>query len=151
MLLVLAGCATQQERAEQRARVRQVVTEAVSSRQLHIDIKSMNTMRYGMRMVTTDFFLELKDDTLVSYLPYLGQVHQAPMTSPSIGLNFEMPVLRYAVSRPKTNYSRLEMNVRTQEDVYQYVVDVYDTGEAHISVLPQNRDAVSFDGYVKTY
>ena len=141
MLLALAGCATQQERAEQRARVRQVVTEAVSNRQLHIDIKSM----------TTDFFLELNGDTLVSYLPYLGQVHQAPMTSPSIGLNFEMPVLRYAVSRPKTNYSRIEMNVRTQEDVYQYVVDVYDTGEAHISVLPQNRDAVSFDGYVKTY
>lgn len=148
VLLTMAGCATQQERAERLARTRQAVAEAVDNRQLHIDIRSMSTMRYGTRTVTPDFFLELRGDTLRSYLPYLGQVQQAPMASPSIGLNFEAPVLRYAEARPKAGVRRLEMDVRTQEDTHHYVVEVYDTGEAYLRVRSQHRDPVSFDGSV---
>ena len=76
---LLVGCASQQQRAEEKARMQQVVGEAVAARQWRIDITSMNAMRYGARTVTPDFFLELRGDTLRSYLPYLGQVHRAPV------------------------------------------------------------------------
>ncbi len=147
-LLMMVGCATQQERAEQRAQMRQVVNEAVASRQLHIDIRSMNTMRYGAKMVTPDFFLELRGDTLRSYLPYLGQVHQSPIVSPSIGLNFEEPILQYNEDHPKAGRTQLMVDVKTQEDKYHYLIDVYDTGEAHISVRSMYRDPISFDGII---
>ena len=146
LLLLLACCASQQERAEQRARMRQAVEEAVSNRHLHIDIRSMNTLRYGARTVTPDFFLELRGDTLRSYLPYLGQVHQAPVYSPSVGLSFDAPVLRLTQSRPKANRSRIDIDVRNQEDTYHYVIDLYDNGEAYIRVNPLHRDPISFDG-----
>ena len=145
-LLMIVSCATQQERAEQRVKTRLEVKEAIATKQLHIDIKSMNTMRYGSMMVTPDFFLELRGDTLRSYLPYLGQVHQAPMNSPAIGLNFEMPIQRYSESRPKANRTQLDLDVKTQEDTYRYQIDVYDTGDAHIHVRSINRDPISFDG-----
>ena len=145
---VIVGCATQQERAERLAKARTAVTEAIATRQMRIDIKSMNTMRYGSRMVTPDFFLELRGDTLRSYLPYMGQAHQAPMMSPSIGLNFDAPILQYVESRPKKNLSRMEVSVRTLEDSYLYTIEVYDTGEADIRVRSQNRDPVSFNGHV---
>ncbi len=64
------------------------VLGAIADKHWHIDITSMNTMRYGSKMVSTDFFLELRGDTLRSYLPYLGQVQSAPSLSPTIGLNF---------------------------------------------------------------
>ena len=115
-LLLFVGCATQQERAERRAKMKQAVEEAVTNRQLHIDIRSMNTLRYGARTVMSSFFLELRRDTLRSYLPYLGQAHQAPISSPSIGLNFEAPVLRLTESRPKANLSRIEIDVKSHED-----------------------------------
>ena len=146
--LAMANCASQQERAERRMKMRQTVEEAVANRQLHIDIQSMNTLRYGARTVTSDFFLELRGDTLRSYLPYLGQAHQAPFTSPSIGLNFEMPILHYTESRPKENLYRLELNVKTQEDTYYYMVELFDTGEAFINVRSQNRDPISFSGTI---
>ena len=145
-LLMVVGCATQQERAEQREKMRQAVVEAVASRQLHIDIRSMNTLRYGSRMVSSDFFLELRGDTLCSYLPYLGQAYQAPVGSPSIGLNFEAPILRYSESRPKANKTQLELDVKTQEDIYHYLIELYDSGESFIRVRPLNRDPISFDG-----
>ena len=145
-LLMIVGCATQQERAERRAKMRLAITEAVASRQLHIDISSMSTLRYGSKTVSSDFFLELRGDTLCSFLPYLGQAYQASVESPSIGLNFEMPILRYSESRPKANKTQIELDVKTQEDLFHYLIDVYDTGEAYIRVRSINRDPISFDG-----
>jgi len=129
-----------------KARKQVAVLGAIAAKRWHIDIHTMNTMRYGARTVTPDFFLELRGDTLQSYLPYLGQV-QVSQLSPSIGLNFEEPVLSYKESKPKSNkYTQLDIDVRTREDSYHYVINIYDSGEATIHVRSLNRDPISFDG-----
>lgn len=122
------------------------VLGAIGMKRWHIDITTMNTMRYGSRTVTPDFYLELRGDTLRSYLPYLGQV-QVSSLSPSIGLNFEEPVRQYKESKPKSNkYTQIDIDVKTREDSYHYVINIYDSGEATIRVRSMNRDPVSFDG-----
>jgi len=149
VVLQMMGCATAQERAEQRAKTKEAVAEALAARRLHIDIRTMNTLRYGAKTVTTsDFFLELRGDTLRSDLPYWGQAYQSPMGSPSIGLNFEAPILRFSESRPKSNKTLMELDVATKEDTYHYLIEVYDTGESYIRVRSMNRDPISFDGIV---
>ena len=126
-------------------------SDAIAAKQWRIDIRSMNTMRYGSRMVTPDFYLELRGDTLCSYLPYLGQARVSPMFSPAIGLNFEKPVLSYKESQPKSKkYTQIDIDVRTQEDNYHYVIQLYDSGEAYIRVRSLNRDPISFDGTMAT-
>ena len=71
----------------------------------------------------------------------------SPTLSPSIGLNFEAPVLGYKESKPKSNkYTQLDIDVRTREDSYHYVIDIYDSGDAYIRVRSLNRDPISFDG-----
>ena len=145
-LLMIVGCATQKERAEQRAKMQLAIAMAVTSRQLRIDISQMSTLRYGSKTVSSDFFLELRGDTLRSYLPYWGQAYQAPMGSTSIGLNVEAPILRYSQTRPKPTKTLLELDVRTLEDTYHYFIDLYDTGEAYIHVRSLSHDPISFDG-----
>lgn len=120
------------------------VLDAIATKRWHIDISSMNTLRYGSRAVTSDFYLELRGDTLRSYLPYLGDAHM-PTMSPSIGLNFEEPVLTYKESKPK-KFTQIDIDVRTREDSYHYVIEVYDNGQAYIRVRSMNRDPISFDG-----
>lgn len=120
------------------------VLGAIATKRWHIDITSMNTLRYGSRSVTSDFYLELRGDTLRSYLPYLGDAHM-PTMSPSIGLNFEEPVLTYKESKPK-KFTQIDIDVRTREDSYHYVVEIYDNGQAYIRVRSMNRDPISFDG-----
>ena len=126
-------------------------SDAIAAKQWRIDIRSMNTMRYGSRIVTPDFYLELRGDTLHSYLPYLGQARVSPMFSPAIGLNFEKPVLSYKESQPKSKkYTQIDIDVKTQEDTYHYVIQLYDSGEAYIRVRSLNRDPISFDGTMTT-
>lgn len=148
LLSVLAACATKQERAERLTQTRIAIKEAVANRQLRIDVRSMNTMRYGSKIVTPDFFLELRGDTLRSYLPYLGVAHQAPMTSPSEGLNFETVMKSYQQTNPKTDLARIDIEAKTKEDFFVYHIEVYYTGKAFISVQSQHRDPISFDGEV---
>ena len=148
LLSVLAACATKQERAERLAQTRMGIMEALAKRQLRIEVRSMNTMRYGSRIVTPDFFLELRGDTLRSYLPYMGVAHQAPMASPSEGLNFETVMKSYHQSNPKPDLARLEIEAKTKEDFFVYHIEVYYTGKAFISVQSQHRDPISFDGEV---
>lgn len=119
------------------------VLGAIARKRWHIDVTSMNTLRYGSRAVTSDFYLELRGDTLRSYLPYLGQVHM-PTLSPSIGLNFEEPVLTYKEGK------QIDIDVKTLEDSYHYVIDISDDGQAHIRVQPLKRDPISFDGTLDT-
>ena len=131
-------------------RKQMAVLGAISDKRWHIDITSMNTMRYGSRTVSTDFFLELRDDTLRSYLPYLGQAQVSPSLSPTMGLNFEERVRQYQESRPKGKYTQIDIDVKTKEDTYHYVIDIYDSGEAYIRVRSLNRDPISFDGTLET-
>ena len=129
----------------------EAVAKAIAAKRWRIDINSMNTMRYGARTVTPDFYLELRGDTLHSYLPYLGQAQVSPMLSPSIGLNFETQVLHYKQSMPKSKkYTQIDIDVRTREDSYHYMIQLYDTGGATIYVRSLNRDPISFDGNLIT-
>ena len=131
-------------------RKQMAVLDAISDKRWHIDITSMNTMRYGSRSVTPDFFLELRGDTLRSYLPYLGQAQVSPSLSPTMGLNFEERVRQYQESRPKGKYTQIDIDVKTKEDTYHYVIDIYDSGDAYIRVRSLNRDPISFDGTLET-
>lgn len=145
IMLLTMGCATSQQRAEQNAATQKAVTEALTNRHLRINVHSMNPFRYASRTVSYGFFLELKGDTLVSCLPYMGQVYQNAAVNTE-GLNFEAPIISYQESRPKKNMTRIELEVRTKEDHYNYILEIYDTGTAYIRVRGQNRDSISFDG-----
>ena len=127
------------------------VAVAIAERHWRIDINTMNTMRYGSRMVTPDFYLELRGDTLRSYLPYMGQAQVSTTLAPAIGLNFEKVAMRYWLDKPKSKkYVQLYIDVKTREDIYNYVIDVYDDGKAFIRVRSMNRDPISFDGTLST-
>ena len=146
-LLILAMLSTAAFGQNQRLGQPATVADAIAARQWHIDISTMNSMRYGSKTVTPDFYLELRGDTLRSYLPYLGQAYQSSMMSPAIGLNFEEPVRQYKQSMPKSKkYTQIEIDVRTREDSYHYVIEIYDSGETTIRVRSLYRDPISFDG-----
>ena len=143
---LLVSCATQQERAERREQMRKAVAEAVETNRMRLEISWMNTQRYGSKSVTPDFFLELRGDTLNSYLPYMGQVYKATLTTQSQGLNFEVPVQAMQKSHPKADRWLYVIDAKTDEDSYKYIIELFETGKADIRVTSANRDHISFDG-----
>ena len=142
--LLFASCATTQQQREERQRL---VEQAINTRQFKIVVHSMQTQRYGTKRVTSDFDLTIKGDTMVSYLPYMGQVYGiVPYGGPSEGLNFTSPIRNFRQSILKHNAVCMEMNVASKEDEYYYRIDIYPNGRAYIYVRARERDTVHFDG-----
>ncbi len=144
-MLAAMGCASSRSSAERAVETQMAVWEALANRHLRINVRQMHPTRYSSRTLSYGFFLELKGDKLESYLPYMGQVYQASAIS-NEGLNFEAPIISYRETRPKKNLTRIELEVRTKEDFYHYLLEIYDNGTAYIRVRGQNRDSISFDG-----
>ena len=146
-MLYTTGCASSRSSAERAAETQKAIANALANKHLRINVRSMHPARYSSRMVAYGFFLELKGDTLESCLPYMGQLYQGSISSD--GLNFVASVIGYRESRPKKDLARIELDARTTEDFYRYVIEIYDNGSAFIRVRGQNRDNISFDGDVE--
>ena len=148
-LLALSGSKTAEERAALRQATEQHVAQAVANRHLLIDIRSMDSQRYGSRYNLTDFTLELRGDTVVSNLPYLGRAYRASYGTPPKVLNFTAPIEHFQQERSKKNVVRITFLTQTDEDRYHYTIEVFPQGRCYIVVRPQERDLVSFDGELR--
>lgn len=145
-VLLLVGCVSTAERTQRREARAAQVAKAVAASRFTVAIRSMQTQRYGSRSVTSDFFLTLRGDTLVSYLPYLGRAYAVPPVSPPQGLNFTAPVERSPWQQLRHGMRRLELKASTDEDTYLYRIDISPDGSVSIGVRGQAHDYISFDG-----
>ncbi len=50
------------------------------------------------------------------------------------------------VTQPKKGLSRIEIDIKSEEETYNYVIELYDSGKAYIHVRPLHKDPITFDG-----
>ena len=143
---LLMACATAAERAARQTETANAVRAALADRHYRLTITQAYPRRGGSVNVSRDFFLEVKGDTLVSYLPFFGQAYRSSLSGADKGLNFTEQIRSYEVVQQKDGVSRIRLRVRNEEDSYVYLLDLSDTGRASIRVLPTERDDISFDG-----
>ena len=66
--VALCGCATSEERAAQKAELARNVTKALNERNYKISISRMNPQRGASRPVSYGYSVEVRNDSLFSYL-----------------------------------------------------------------------------------
>ena len=67
--LTVAMPTTAQNRNEKKARTERAVKEAIAAKQYKINVDRMQPMRGGSRNLTTNYTLEIRNDSVFSYLP----------------------------------------------------------------------------------
>ena len=70
--LTVAMPTTAQNRNEKKERTERAVKEAIAAKQYKINVDRMQPMRGGSRNLTTNYTLEIRNDSVFSYLPYFG-------------------------------------------------------------------------------
>ena len=144
-LVMLGGCATPQEKAEREAEQAKKVAAALAERQFKIDVNTMLPMRGGLRHVSYGYMVEVRNDSLISYLPYFGQVYSAPYGGGK-GLHFSERISNYQEVQKKNGARHIEIDVKNDEDVYLYTIEVFSNGRSEINVQPRQRDRISYSG-----
>jgi len=146
VLLLTASCATKAERAAQLAETSQMVPKALAERHYKIEVQTMTPRRGGYRTVTPDFMLEVKGDTLISYLPYFGRAYSVPYGGGGKGLNFTERIREYVTEQQKKGRTRIAIRVANEEDTYQFTINVFNNGKASIDLQPRERESISYSG-----
>ena len=150
---VMVGCSTltAAEREAQKAEKAAWVAKCLDSKHFVIDVNMMNTQRMGSKMLTSDWSLEVRGDTLISYLPYVGVTYEAPYGEVK-GLNFTAPVKAYedGVFFAK-GILTIRFRVDSGEDVIDYTLSVTEAGYADIDIVSRAREGISFSGQMKEF
>lgn len=145
--MTMTSCASTADKAKRTAQNRQYVQEQLAAETFKIKVDYMYPQRYPSRPIMSDFWLEMKEGSVNSYLPYFGQVHMPSVYSIDEGLNFETPIQNYAKRRnDRKHRTEIQFNAKSPDDYYSYAIYVYDDGNAEISVHSNRRDAIRYSG-----
>ena len=143
----LSGCATSEEKAAQMAELSANVTNALNNRDYKIAIDRMYPMRGGSRHVSYGYSVEVRNDTLISYLPYFGRAYNVPYGGGK-GLNFSAPIASYQEFMKRNGLRHIEIGVTNEEDTYFYTIEVFDNGSSSVEVRARQRERISYSGNV---
>lgn len=144
---ILAACSTltTAEKAEREAKTAQAVAAAINDRHYTVEIEWMYPMSGRARSVLSDFMLEVRGDTLVSYLPYFGRAYNVPYGGGK-GMNFVAPITHYHSAKSGHDATEITLIVDNDEDILQYRLKIFSNGKTNIDVESRKRESISYSG-----
>lgn len=134
-----------QSKKEKEAQKKADVKALVISENYKIDVNSAFPMGGRSIPLTSRYSLEIRNDSIISNLPYYGRAYSIPYGGGD-GLNFKAIIKEYSMDMDKKGRARIKCIARNPEDQYEFNVTIYDNGSASIDVNMQNRQTISFIG-----
>lgn len=145
--ILTSSCATSEEKAAQMTELSAYVTNALNNRDYKIAIDRMYPMRGSSRHVSYGYSVEVRNDTLISYLPYFGRAYNVPYGGGK-GLNFSAPIGSYQEFMKGNGQRHIEIGVTNDEDTYFYTIEVFDNGSSSVEVRARQRERISYSGTI---
>ena len=124
------------------------VKQLLESRNYIFKAEMMNPQGSISRPLTPEYDLTISRDTVVSFLPYFGRAYSAPINLTEGGIKFTSTKFDYNL---KAKGKKWEATIRPKDthDVQQIYLEVFDNGYAILQVISNNRQAISFNGYIE--
>ncbi|MBP1615951.1 MAG: hypothetical protein H6Q13_3399 [Bacteroidetes bacterium] len=147
LVLLVAGTewSTAQSKEEKKAEKEQAVKEKIESRNYSVDVNTALPRRGISIHLTSSYSLEVRNDSLSSWLPYYGRAYSIPYGGGD-GLTFKAPIEGYKLSYDKRGTAKIEFTAHTKEDLYEFNILIFTSGSSSISVNMHNRDSIDFSG-----
>lgn len=95
--------------------------------------------------LTSGYTLEVRNDSVFSYLPYYGRAYTIPYGGGK-GLIFDAPISTYKAEYRKKGRVHIDFTVTNEEDTYQFFIVLFENGSADIRISSANRRPISFKG-----
>lgn len=113
--------------------------------QFKADINEICPMSYPSMTGLTDFSFEMRNDSVIVHLPYMGEVYNPSLRND--GLNFSEPCTELTVKPTKKNDGkRISFTVKRNIITYQFVVTLWDNKRIDIFMQPSNAQSCRYSG-----
>lgn len=100
------------------------------------------------KTLTSDFGIEVKNDSVFSYMPYFGNTYSRDYSSfKDSPMGFMQSIDEYSTKRTRSGYI-IRINVKNGHDVIDLKFHISKTGNASVSASSINRQSITYMGIV---
>jgi hypothetical protein len=101
----------------------------------------------GSRTVDNSYDVKVSRNSVVTYLPYIGRAYTGIMPNET-GVNFTSSSFDY---KSKFRKKRWEVNIKPKDSrtVQELQFTVFDNGTATLRLIPENKQSITYYGYLK--
>ena len=147
LVSVQAGAQSRESKEGKKASIERMVNDTVRSGHYKIEVSYMLPFRGGSRSLTANYSVEVRNDSVFSYLPYVGVAYQLPYGGGK-GLIFSAPLSNYRLDVTPKGMMKVSFETRTDEDAFVYRFSIWTNGSASVDIQPTQRESISFTGDV---
>ncbi len=101
-----------------------------------------------VELTTGRYHLTLLNGTLTSDLPFVGQSISQPIDRDEANIRFTTTKFTYDVKSLKNNRWQISIRPQGVQNVYEFILDVYDNGSSTLRVSSNTRQSISFEGFL---
>ena len=125
----------------------QQTTQKIESKDFTIKVNYALPLRMKQVSLTSYYEMRIKNDSSITFLPYYGVAHVAPMNPAEGGIKFEEKINNYLVRPNKKNDGwEISFMVNTREYQYQIYLSIFNNGYSSITINSNKQDAITFYG-----
>ncbi len=95
----------------------------------------------------SQYELVVTKDSIEAYLPYYGRAYSATL-NPDSGTKFKSKKFKYKADKRKKGSWIITMNFKDAKDTQSMILNVSENGYANLIVNNNNRQPISFNGYL---
>jgi hypothetical protein len=121
------------------------IEQAVQNRHLKISVNQAIPMNHPTIHLTSDYWVDLRNDSAYVYLPYYGRAYSVPYQSNG-GFDFAEKRHDDKISFTKKQGYSWQFTVNTIDDHYLFTIWISLNGYASVSVTCNNRQPISYYG-----
>lgn len=125
-----------------------VLKEMVETRRFVFKAQTAYPLSGQMRQLTSDYDLRFAGDSLISFLPYFGRAYSAPINTQEGGIKFTSTDYEYKATSGKKGGWQITIKPKDIRDVRQLNLTISAKGYASLQVSSNDRQSISFNGYV---
>jgi len=148
LFLLIINLSFAQTKQEKKAAKKAQLKEMVEAKRYVFIAQSVMPMGGKTRQLTSLYTLNVKPDTLVCDLPYIGRAYSAPMGSTDGGIKFTSTDFDYSMTPGKKGGWKISMNTKGQNSE-RLALSISDSGYASLQVSSNDRQSISFSGIVE--
>ncbi len=110
--------------------------------------QNVTPMSGRMRLLTTEYTLTVTRDSVIADLPYFGRAYSASINPEDAGIQFNTNNFQYTSTVTKKHWE-VSIKPKNAGDTQQMFLNIFDNGSADLQVTSNNRQSISFSGYIK--
>lgn len=147
-LLLLLFAATALFNTVQAQDKEKAVKDMLDSRQYIFVAQSVNPLGARFQQLTSEYDVRVLGDSVISFLPYFGRAYSPPADPSRAGIQFTSTNFEYRQQARRRGGWNITILPKDAGDVRQMHLTVSESGNATLQVVSNNRQPISFNGYI---